>query len=123
MKLIVAILRPERLSAVRNALTKRELDQMTVTQVAGCGHEQGPSYIYRGSVFRDVTIPRVRVELAVEDDYADTAVRAIQQNAQTGQVGDGIIWVFPLERVVRIRSAERLDTPVNTLLAVLPECG
>lgn len=107
MKLIVGIIRPEQLAAVQRALYGRDIDQMTVCSVHGSGHERGPSLIYRGAAVEEKMISRCKLEVVVEDWQADAAVAAIQAAAQTGQVGDGMIWVTNLEQTVRIRTARR----------------
>src|SRR5262249_47761585 len=84
MKLIVAVIRPEKLAAVQKALNKREMCQMTVSNVFGSGHERGHSCIYRGVRFEENLIPRLKLEVAVENDCVDSAVNAIRQNANTG---------------------------------------
>jgi nitrogen regulatory protein PII len=104
MKLIVAVIRPGQLAAVQRALDKRLIAQMTITDAFGSGHERGPVSIYRGTTVEERLLRRLRLEVAVDDDAADTAVEVIRRTARTGEVGDGVVWVLPLERVVRIRT-------------------
>jgi nitrogen regulatory protein P-II 1 len=106
MKLVVAVFRPERLAAVQRALEKRMIERMTVTNAVGSGHERGPSFIYRSATVEERLLSRLRLEVALDDDAVDSAVDAIRQTAWTGEVGDGVVWVLPLERVVRIRTGE-----------------
>ncbi|HEV8498339.1 MAG TPA: P-II family nitrogen regulator [Gemmatimonadaceae bacterium] len=106
MKYIVAVVRPERLSAVKEALFRVAVTGMTITRVSGHGGEHEVIEHYRGSSvvleFRD----KVRIEMAVSEPFVEPTVRAILEAAQTGDVGDGKIFVQPLERVIRIRTGE-----------------
>jgi nitrogen regulatory protein P-II 1 len=106
MKYIVAVVRPERLSAVKEALFRVAVTGMTITRVSGHGGEHEVIEHYRGSSvvleFRD----KVRIEMAVSEAFVEPTVRAIMDAAQTGDVGDGKIFVQPLERVIRIRTGE-----------------
>ncbi len=106
MKYIVAIVRPERLSAVKEALFRVAVTGMTISRVSGHGGEHEVIEHYRGSSvvleFRD----KVRIEMAVSEPFVEPTVRAILEAAQTGQVGDGKIFIQPLERVIRIRTGE-----------------
>jgi nitrogen regulatory protein P-II 1 len=106
MKYIVAVVRPERLSAVKEALFRVAVTGMTITRVSGHGGEHEIVEHYRGSSvvleFRD----KVRIEMAVSEPFVEPTVRAIMGAAQTGEVGDGKIFVQPLERVIRIRTGE-----------------
>ena len=107
MKYIVAVVRPERLSAVKEALFRVAVTGMTITRVSGHGGEHEIIEHYRGSSvvleFRD----KVRIEMAVSDPFVEPTVRAIMDAAQTGEVGDGKIFIQPLEQVIRIRTGER----------------
>ncbi|HEX8945081.1 MAG TPA: P-II family nitrogen regulator [Gemmatimonadaceae bacterium] len=106
MKYIVAVVRPERLSAVKEALFRVAVTGMTITRVSGHGGEHEVIEHYRGSSvvleFRD----KVRIEMAVSEPFVERTVRAIMDAARTGEVGDGKIFVQPLERVIRIRTGE-----------------
>ncbi len=106
MKYVVAVVRPGRLSAVKEALFRVGVTGMTITRVSGHGGEHEVVEHYRGSSvvleFRD----KVRIEMAVSEPFVEATVRAIMESAQTGEVGDGKIFIQPLERVIRIRTAE-----------------
>lgn len=108
MKLVVAIIRPEKYSAVQAALADLGLSQLTLTDVRGQGHEQGHALIYRNTTFQDTRLKRLKLEIAVDDDAVDSVIQAIQGCAKTGQVGDGVILVAPLEEFIRIRTGKCL---------------
>jgi nitrogen regulatory protein P-II 2 len=110
MKMIVAIIRPERLEAVQNALNKCDVYLMTVSDVRGCGRQRGYMEVYRGTEFQVRLLPKLKLEIAVNDAFVDVTVEAIVHAArtpETGQVGDGKIFVLPLEDCIRIRTGER----------------
>jgi nitrogen regulatory protein P-II 2 len=110
MKMIVAIIRPERLEAVQNALNKCDVYLMTVSDVRGCGRQRGYTEVYRGTEFQVRLLPKLKLEIAVNDAFVDVTVEAIVHAArtpETGQVGDGKIFVLPLEDCIRIRTGER----------------
>jgi nitrogen regulatory protein PII len=107
MKLVTAILRPDKLAAVQAALGEVGITQATFTDVWGIGNEQSKVVLYRGNT-REVRLPRIKIEVAVNDESVDAVVDAIQIHGKTGQVGDGIILVTPLEDCVRIRTGARL---------------
>ena len=112
MKLVVAILRPEKLEDVQAALNERDMYQMTVSDVGGCGRYRFFTEVYRGSEFPVRLQQRVKLEIAVGDEQVESALEAIVHAArtgETGQVGDGKIFVMPLDDCVRIRSGERGD--------------
>ena len=106
MKLIIAIIKPFKLDDVRDALTKAGVTGMTVTEVKGYGRQKGHKEIYRGAEYAVNFLPKLRVEVAVQSDQADRVVEAIAAAAKTGQIGDGKIFVGPLERATRIRTGE-----------------
>ena len=106
MKLVTAIIRPERFSAVQTALDKLGISQLTLTDVWGQGHEPGHTCIYRGTTFQDPRLKRLKLEVAVADDAVDVSVETILRYAKTGKVGDGVILVTPLERFIRIRTGQ-----------------
>lgn len=123
MKLVVAIIRPEKYGAVQAALDELGITQLTLTEVLGRGHEKGQLFIYRGTTFQDARLKRLKLEVAVEDDAVDAVVEAIQGWAKTGQVGDGVMFVTPLEGFVRIRTGHYLksrDVPAATTGPVRP---
>jgi nitrogen regulatory protein PII len=111
MKLVVAIIRPDKYGTVQSGLTDLGLSQLTFSEVWGQGHEGGPSFIYRGRTFRDDRIKRLKVEVAVDDDTVDAVVEAIRISARTGAVGDGVILVTPLEGFTRIRTGQCVKAP------------
>ena len=106
MKLVMAILKPHKLDDVRQALTSAGVQGMTVTEVKGFGRQKGHTEIYRGAEYTVDFVPKVKIEVVVNDDVADTAVEAIRDAAQTGQIGDGKIFVYDLTQAVRIRTGE-----------------
>src|SRR5271155_3402567 len=110
MKMIVAIIRPEKLEAVQTALAKRDVYLMTVSDVCGCGRQRGYTEVYRGTEFQVRLLPKVKLEIAVNDAFVEAAVEAIVHAArmgETGQIGDGKIFVLPMDDCVRIRTGER----------------
>jgi nitrogen regulatory protein P-II 2 len=106
MKLIVAVIKPFKLEEVRDALTALGVYGMTVTEVKGYGRQKGHMEIYRGAEYAVNFLPKVRVEVAVGSDEADKVVEAIVAAAKTGQIGDGKIFVSPIEQAIRIRTGE-----------------
>jgi len=110
MKMIVAIIRPDKLEAVQNALAERDVYLMTVTDVRGCGRQRGFTEVYRGTEFRVNLLPKLKLEIAVNDAFVEAAIEAIVHAARsgdTGQIGDGKIFVLPMDDCVRIRTGER----------------
>ena len=106
MKLITAIIKPFKLDDVREALMDLSVTGMTVTEVKGFGRQKGQTEIYRGAEYSTNMVPKVKVEIATNDDIAERAVEAIQQAAHTGAIGDGKIFVTDIEQAVRIRTGE-----------------
>jgi nitrogen regulatory protein P-II 2 len=109
MKLILAIIKPFKLEEVRTALDRLGVRGMTVSEANGYGRQKGHTEIYRGSEYAVAFMPKLRLEIAIEDDEVDPAVEAIQAAARTGQIGDGKIFVLPLERAIRVRTGETGD--------------
>ena len=110
MKMVVAIIRPEKLEAVQQALNERDVYLMTVTDVRGCGRQRGYTEVYRGTEFQVRLLPKLKLEIAVNDAFVEATVEAIVHAARTGEtgtVGDGKIFVLALEDCVRIRTGER----------------
>ena len=107
MKLITAIIKPFKLEEVKSALAEVGVEGMTVTEVKGFGRQKGHTEIYRGSEYTVDFLPKVLVEIAVTDAIAGKALDAIVSSARTGKIGDGKIFVQPLEEVVRVRTEER----------------
>jgi nitrogen regulatory protein P-II 2 len=106
MKLVTAIIKPFKLDAVRDSLLAIGVQGMTITEVKGYGRQKGHTEIYRGAEYAVNFLPKVRIEVAVAADHADQVVEAISTAAKTGQIGDGKIFVTPLEQAVRIRTGE-----------------
>ena len=106
MKLVVAIIKPFKLDEVRQALTAIGVHGMTVTEVKGYGRQKGHTEIYRGAEYVVNFLPKLRIEIAVASDVADKAVEVITANARTGQIGDGKIFVTPIDHALRIRTGE-----------------
>src|SRR2546429_6935252 len=111
MKLITAIIRPEKLEAVQAALSDRDVYLMTVTDVRGCGRQRGFTEVYRGTEFQVRLLPKLKLEIAVNDAFVEATIEAIVHAARsdTGQIGDGKILVLPLEECGPIRTRERTD--------------
>jgi len=112
MKLIVAIIKPFRLDEVKTALTAIGIEGMTTTDVKGFGRQKGHTEIYRGSEYTVDFLPKVKLEVAVADPMVERAIAAIIDAAKTGKIGDGKIFVLPIEEAVRIRTEERGETAV-----------
>jgi nitrogen regulatory protein P-II 2 len=106
MKLVVAIIKPFKLDEVRQALTAIGVHGMTVTEVKGYGRQKGHTEIYRGAEYVVNFLPKLRIEIAVASDVADKAVAVITATARTGQIGDGKIFVTPIDHALRIRTGE-----------------
>ncbi len=107
MKLIKAIVRPNKVDEVRDALEKMGISGMTVTEVRGHGKQKGHTAIYRGKEYNVSLLPKMEVELVVADETANEAVKAIIQAARTGEIGDGRVFVLPVDASYRIRTGER----------------
>ena len=106
MKLVIAIIKPFKLDEVRQALTEIGVQGLTVTEVKGYGRQKGHTEIYRGAEYVVNFLPKLRVEIAVASDMASRAVEVLSAAARTGQIGDGKIFVSPIEHTVRIRTGE-----------------
>ena len=106
MKIVMAIIKPFKLDEVRDALTATGVHGMTVTEVKGYGRQKGHTEIYRGAEYAVNFLPKIRVEVAVANDNADKVVEAISAAAKTGQIGDGKVFVTPIDHAVRIRTGE-----------------
>lgn len=107
MKKIEAVIKPFKLDEVKEALQEIGLKGMTVTEVKGFGRQKGHTELYRGAEYVVDFLPKVKIELVVEDSLVDRAVEAIQQAARTDRIGDGKIFVIPVEEAIRIRTGER----------------
>lgn len=106
MKLITAVVKPFKLDDVRNALAEVGVQGMTVTEVKGFGRQKGHTELYRGAEYVVDFLPKVKLEMAVSDEVVEQAIEAISKAAQTGKIGDGKIFIQPIEDIVRIRTGE-----------------
>jgi nitrogen regulatory protein P-II 1 len=106
MKLVTAIIKPFKLDEVREALSSIGVQGITVTEVKGFGRQKGHTELYRGAEYVVDFLPKIKLEVAVTDEQVDVVVEAIMQTAGTGKIGDGKIFVWDLERVMRIRTGE-----------------
>jgi len=106
MKWIIAVVQPHRLDPVREALTAINIVGMTVTEVKGYGRQRGHTEIYRGAEYQISYIPKIKIEIAVNDESCDACVDAIRTAAETGRIGDGKIFVLDLESALRVRTGE-----------------
>jgi len=106
MKMIVAIIKPSRLDPVRDALAAIGVQGMTVSEVRGFGRQRGHAEIYRGAEYQIAFVPKTKIEVAVPDTLAERALGAIREAAQTGKIGDGKLFMFPVDRAIRIRTGE-----------------
>ena len=106
MKIVMAIIKPFKLEEVRDALTAIGVHGLTVTEVKGYGRQKGHTEIYRGAEYVVNFLPKLRIEIAVPSDLAEKAIDVITSNARTGQIGDGKIFVTPLDHALRIRTGE-----------------
>ncbi len=106
MKLLTAIIKPFKLDDVRSALSDIGVQGMTVTEVKGFGRQKGHTELYRGAEYVVDFLPKVKLELVIDDSMVDQSVEAITKAAQTGKIGDGKIFVTPVEEVIRIRTGE-----------------
>ncbi len=107
MRLITAIIKPFTLDDVKSALEQLGLLGMTVSEVRGYGRQKGHTEVYRGAEYQVDFVAKLKVEVLVDDDLADRAVDAIVKAARTGNIGDGKVWVTPVDAVVRVRTGER----------------
>jgi nitrogen regulatory protein P-II 1 len=109
MKLVTAVIKPHRWEDVREALEAFGVTGMTVSEVSGYGRQKGHTEVYRGAEYDIALVPKIRVEIVVDELDADEGVDAIVGAARTGRIGDGKVWVAPIETVVRVRTGERDD--------------
>ena len=107
MKLIKAIVRPNKVDEVKDALSKLGVSGMTVTEVRGHGKQKGHTAIYRGKEYNVSLLPKMQIEVVVADSAADEAIKAIIQSARTGEIGDGRVFVMPVEQTYKIRTGEK----------------
>ena len=106
MKMIMAVIKPFKLDEVRDSLTELGIQGITVTEVRGFGRQKGHTEIYRGAEYEVNYLPKIKLELAIEDDLLDRVLETISNTAQTGQIGDGKLFVSDLTAAVRIRTGE-----------------
>ncbi|MEW6408755.1 MAG: P-II family nitrogen regulator [Nitrospirota bacterium] len=107
MRKIEAIIKPFKLDEVKDALNDIGIQGMTVTEVKGFGRQKGHTELYRGAEYEVVFLPKVKIEVVVSDSHAEKAVNTIIEKAKTGRIGDGKVFVTPVEDVIRIRTGER----------------
>ncbi|MGA1147264.1 MAG: P-II family nitrogen regulator [Candidatus Nanopelagicales bacterium] len=107
MKLITAIIKPFKLDDVKTAVEALDIHGMTVSEASGFGRQRGHTEVYRGAEYTVELVPKVRIEIVVEDDRAGDVIDAVVGAAQTGKIGDGKVWSIPVETVVRVRTGER----------------
>ncbi|MGH1462584.1 MAG: P-II family nitrogen regulator [Neptuniibacter sp.] len=106
MKLITAVIKPFKLDDVRESLSEIGIQGVTVTEVKGFGRQKGHTELYRGAEYVVDFLPKIKMEIAVDEDMIDQVIEAISKTANTGKIGDGKIFVTPLEQVIRIRTGE-----------------
>ena len=107
MKLVLAIIKPHKVDEVREALGAIGVQGLTISEARGYGRQKGHTEIYRGAEYETSLVPKIRLEVVVEDDFAPRVVETIHQAAQTGSIGDGKIFTIPVEAAVRIRTGEQ----------------
>src|SRR6266513_6343212 len=107
MKLLKSIVRPNKVDEVKDAQAKLNISGMTVTEVRGHGKQKGHTAIYRGKEYNVSLLPKMQVEVVVEDSIVDEAIKAIVQSARTGEIGDGRVFVLPIEQTYKIRTGEK----------------
>jgi len=106
MKIVMAVIKPFRLEDVREALTPLGIEGMTITEVKGFGRQKGQAEIYRGAEYTINFLPKIKIEVAVNDEIIDSVVEAIIKSAKTGKIGDGKIFIYSLDKIIRIRTGE-----------------
>ncbi|MFH0792481.1 MAG: P-II family nitrogen regulator [bacterium] len=107
MKLVCAVIKPFKLGDVKQALTELGVVRMTITEVKGFGRQKGHTELYRGSEYQVDFLPKLKIEIAVEDERASEVMEAVAKAAKTGTIGDGKVFLFPLDEAIRIRTGER----------------
>ncbi|MCX5213281.1 P-II family nitrogen regulator [Kitasatospora sp. NBC_00240] len=107
MKLITAIIKPFKLDEVKNALQAIGVHGLTVTEASGYGRQHGHTEVYRGAEYRIDLVPKARIEVVVEDEDADRVMETVVAAARTGKIGDGKVWMVPVDGIVRVRTGER----------------
>jgi nitrogen regulatory protein P-II 1 len=109
MKLVTAVIKPHKWDEVREALETFGITGMTVSEVSGYGRQKGHTEVYRGAEYDIALVPKVRVEIVVDDASVEDVVDILVKSAQTGRIGDGKVWVVPVDSLVRVRTGERDD--------------
>lgn len=107
MKMVTAVIKPFKLNDIREALSRHDIHGMTVTEVKGFGRQKGHTELYRGSEYVIDFLPKIKIEIAIQDDHLDDVVETISEVANTGKIGDGKIFVYELTDVIRVRTGER----------------
>jgi nitrogen regulatory protein P-II 1 len=107
MKLVTAVIKPHKWEDVRAALETIGITGMTVSEVSGYGRQKGHTEVYRGAEYDITLVPKIRIEVLLDEDDADAVIDTIVKAAQTGKIGDGKVWVSPVESVVRVRTGDR----------------
>jgi len=109
MKLVTAIVKPFKVDEIKNALLEQGVNGMTVSEASGYGRQRGHTEVYRGAEYTVDLVPKIRIEVLINDEDVDRVVDTILLVAQTGKIGDGKVWVMPVEQVLRVRTGERGD--------------
>jgi nitrogen regulatory protein P-II 1 len=112
MKLVTAVIKPHKWEEVRAALETVGVTGMTVSEVSGYGRQKGHTEVYRGAEYDIALVPKIRVEIVVDDQDVDPVTDAIVAAAQTGQIGDGKVWIAPVESVIRVRTGDRNELAI-----------
>jgi nitrogen regulatory protein P-II 1 len=112
MKLVTAVIKPHKWEEVRQALETFGVNGMTVSEVSGYGRQKGHTEVYRGAEYDIALVPKVRVEIVVDDDDAEGVAGVVVKAAQTGRIGDGKVWISPVETVVRVRTGDRDEAAI-----------
>lgn len=112
MKLVTAVIKPHKWEDVREALETFGVTGMTVSEVSGYGRQKGHTEVYRGAEYAVDFVPKIRVEVVVDDDTVDTVVQLVVDAARTGKIGDGKVWVTPVESIVRVRTGEEGEAAI-----------
>ncbi|WP_030195116.1 P-II family nitrogen regulator [Streptomyces sp. NRRL S-87] len=107
MKLITAIVKPHKLDEIKEALQTYGIEGLTVTEASGYGRQRGHTEVYRGAEYTVDLVPKIRIEVVADDDDADSVADVIVKAARTGKIGDGKVWIVPVDSVVRVRTGER----------------
>jgi nitrogen regulatory protein P-II 1 len=112
MKLVTAVIKPHKWEEVREALEASGVTGMTVSEVSGYGRQKGHTEVYRGAEYDIALVPKIRIEIVVESLDVDDVLRVIVKTAQTGRIGDGKVWVQPVDSVVRVRTGDRDEAAI-----------